>query len=203
MLRVCLFDMDGVIRKWSAAAIEQAEAMAGLSHGELVRIMTSVPEYEDGVVGRATFDQWCDAIEREVAVRCGAAAAHEVIAGWRLYRGDLDPAVVALIAEVRKFLPVGLLSNAHDSLTADLALLGLTDAFDAVIGSADVGLAKPDPAIYALAAATFKVEPHECFFADDLAPNIESARAFGMDAVVFTSADQLRRELQARKVLPE
>jgi putative hydrolase of the HAD superfamily len=195
---VCLFDLDGVIRQWSGAVIEQAEKTAGLAPGELVVIMTSVPEYEDGLIGHATFDDWCHAIEGLVAERCGAGLAHELVARWRTFRGELDPAVVALVAEVRTRVPVGLLSNAHDQLPADLALLGLSQAFDEVIGSAAVGLAKPDERIFQLAADAFGVRPAECFFADDLAPNIAAARALGMDGVVFTSADQLRSELAAR-----
>jgi putative hydrolase of the HAD superfamily len=91
-----------------------------------------------------------------------------------------------------------LLSNAHDQLPTDLALLGLSTAFDEVIGSAAVGLAKPDPRIYELAARAFGVTVSECFFVDDLAPNIEAAKALGMDGVVFTSVAQLRVDLVAR-----
>jgi putative hydrolase of the HAD superfamily len=198
---VCLFDMDGVIRQWSGAVIEQAEKSAGLAPGELIAIMTSVPEYDDGLVGRATFEDWCSAIERLAAERVGPAAAHDLVTGWRAFRGELDPAVVELVAQVRQRMPVGLLSNAHDQLPSDLALLGLTGAFDEVIGSAAVGLAKPDPRIYELAAAAFGVTPSECFFIDDLAPNIEAAKALGMDGVVFTSAAQLRADLTARGLL--
>ena len=190
--------MDGVIRQWSAAVIDQAEKAAGLAPGELIVIMTSVPEYDAGLVGRASFDDWCNAIELLAAERVGTQAAHELVAGWRTFRGELDPAVVELVAQVRQRVPVGLLSNAHDQLPADLALLGLAGAFDEVIGSAAVGLAKPDPRIYELAARTFGVTVSECFFIDDLAPNIEAAKALGMDGVVFTSAAQLRVDLVAR-----
>jgi putative hydrolase of the HAD superfamily len=190
--------MDGVIRQWSGAVIEQAEKAAGLAPGELIVIMTSVPEYDAGLVGRASFNDWCNAIEQLAAERVGTQAARELVSGWRAFRGELDPAVVELVAQVRQRVPVGLLSNAHDQLPADLALLGLSNAFDEVIGSAAVGLAKPDPRIFELAASAFGVTVSECFFVDDLAPNIEAAKAVGMDGVVFTSAAQLRVDLVAR-----
>ena len=53
------------------------------------------------------------------------------------------------------------------------------DWHDRVI-SGLVGLAKPDAAIYELAAERIGVEPGRCFFIDDLAENVEAARAVGM-----------------------
>ena len=62
---------------------------------------------------------------------------------------------------------------------------GILDLFDDVVCSADVGLAKPDPRVYALAASRLRLEPGECVFIDDLAGNVEAARAAGMLAVHF------------------
>jgi putative hydrolase of the HAD superfamily len=193
--------MDGVIRQWSETVIAHAEQAAGLARGELIVIMTSVPEYEDGLIGRVSFDDWCNAIERLASERVGAPAARELVSGWRTFRGELDPEAVDLVAHVRRKVPVGLLSNAHDQLPTDLALLGLSGAFDEVIGSAAVGLAKPDPRIYELAARSFGVSVSDCFFVDDLVSNIEAAKALGMDGAVFTSAAQLRVDLTTRGLL--
>ena len=45
------------------------------------------------------------------------------------------------------------------------------------------GLAKPDPRIYALTCERLGVQPEEMVFLDDVATIVESARAFGIQAV--------------------
>jgi epoxide hydrolase-like predicted phosphatase len=70
--------------------------------------------------------------------------------------------------------------------------------FDDYVLSYQVGAAKPEPKIYREAIARSHCSPEECFFTDDLAVNVEAARALGMDAVQFLSAEQLEQELRTR-----
>lgn len=57
-------------------------------------------------------------------------------------------------------------------------------AFDAVILSHQVGLLKPDPAIYHLALDRLQVRPSQAFFVDDQPQNVAAARKTGMAGVV-------------------
>ncbi|CDM56764.1 2-haloacid dehalogenase [Rhizobium tibeticum] len=66
--------------------------------------------------------------------------------------------------------------------------------------SGDVGLIKPDIAIYETHAKSFGLKPAATIFIDDSAPNVEGAKAAGWDAVLFTGADKLRADLAARGV---
>lgn len=52
--------------------------------------------------------------------------------------------------------------------------------FDDVVISAEVGLRKPDPAIFHLAAERLAVPVDACVFVDDLDVNVEVARSLGM-----------------------
>lgn len=61
--------------------------------------------------------------------------------------------------------------------------------------SFQVGVVKPHPAIYAEAAKRAGVTPAECLFVDDLADNIEGARAAGMAAIQFQGVAQFYGEL--------
>jgi 2-haloacid dehalogenase len=54
---------------------------------------------------------------------------------------------------------------------------------------------KPDPAVFALAVRQFGVAAADCLFIDDVAANVDGARASGLAAVQFTSAAALRRLL--------
>jgi 2-haloacid dehalogenase len=67
--------------------------------------------------------------------------------------------------------------------------------FEALMISAHVGMAKPDPAIFRECIARFSLEPGRTAFIDDSAANIASARAEGLVAIHFTGADDLRTRL--------
>jgi epoxide hydrolase-like predicted phosphatase len=76
-----------------------------------------------------------------------------------------------------------LLSNSWgDALAYDEALLA--ELFDGWVISSAVGLRKPDPAIYELAAERIGLEPAACVFVDDLPGNLKAARALGMATVL-------------------
>ncbi|HEU5033775.1 MAG TPA: HAD family phosphatase [Mycobacteriales bacterium] len=70
------------------------------------------------------------------------------------------------------------------------------EAFDAVVISGEVGMRKPEPAIYRLAADKLGLEPSRCVFVDDLAPNVAGAVSVGMVGVQFTTVEQALGELE-------
>ena len=77
----------------------------------------------------------------------------------------------------------GLLSNSWgDATTYDRALL--EELFDGWVISSEVGLRKPDPAIYQLVAERLGLTPDACVFVDDLPGNLKPARALGMATVL-------------------
>ncbi|NBB49001.1 HAD-IA family hydrolase [Rhizobium sp. CRIBSB] len=62
--------------------------------------------------------------------------------------------------------------------------------------SGEIGLIKPDVAIYTRHATDFGLEPAHTVFIDDSYPNVEGARAAGWQAVHFTGADKLKADLE-------
>jgi len=71
------------------------------------------------------------------------------------------------------------------------------EIFDAVVISGEVGMRKPEPGIYRLAAKRLGVEPEECVFVDDLGPNVKGAVTVGMVGVKFVTVEQTVEELDA------
>jgi len=67
--------------------------------------------------------------------------------------------------------------------------------------SYQVHLLKPDEAIYDAFCERFSVKADECLFIDDKAENIEGAKRAGWHGVVFTTTEQLRRDLQLSGIL--
>ncbi len=77
----------------------------------------------------------------------------------------------------------------------------LRERFIDIVVSGDELLAKPDPAIYALAEARFGRAASTMLFIDDSLPNVVSARASGWHAHHFNGAESLRAELSERGLL--
>ena len=69
--------------------------------------------------------------------------------------------------------------------------------FDGVVISGEVGLRKPDPEIYALAAREIRTPPEQCVFVDDIAANVRGAVKAGMVGVHHTDTEATLGELEA------
>ena len=68
--------------------------------------------------------------------------------------------------------------------------------FDAVVISGEVGLNKPAPEIFRLAAEKVGLPAEECVFVDDLKENCAGAEAVGMTAILHRGAEQTLPELE-------
>jgi putative hydrolase of the HAD superfamily len=105
----------------------------------------------------------------------------------------------AMIEAVRRAHRAGvhtaLVSNSWGGHLYDADLM--EELFDAVVISGRVGLRKPDPRVYLMAAEMIGVPPEECVFVDDLAQNADGARAAGMEAVVHRDAEGTVPKLEA------
>lgn len=80
---------------------------------------------------------------------------------------------------------LGLLSNANRGWTERFRARGIADLFDDLVVSADVGLAKPDPAVFRLAADRLGVAPEACLMIDDQPQHLPGAAAAGMRTQLF------------------
>jgi HAD superfamily hydrolase (TIGR01509 family) len=78
-----------------------------------------------------------------------------------------------------------LVSNCSHSTRGIVDRLGLVDAFDEVILSFEVGLAKPDPGIYREALRRVGVEPERAVFVDDQQEYCDGAASIGIQTYLI------------------
>lgn len=71
------------------------------------------------------------------------------------------------------------------------------DKFEGILVSGAEGIIKPAPQIFQLLKSRYQFEGHHAVFIDDHAPNIEGARREGFNALQFSNARQLRKDLIA------
>lgn len=79
---------------------------------------------------------------------------------------------------------------------------GVFEPFDAQIFSYEVGMIKPDVAMFQLALDKLGVQARDVVFIDDLSTNVDAALRMGMHGVVFHDAEQLIHDLEALGVSP-
>ncbi len=108
-----------------------------------------------------------------------------------------NPAMLAWqLALKQRGLLTAILSNMGDNVLASVEReFDWIHRFDVLVWSFQLGIAKPDPAIYRHTIAKLGVQPEETLFIDDKLLNIEAARALGMPAIQFFSVDRLRADL--------
>lgn len=109
----------------------------------------------------------------------------------------LDRGSFALLKKAAKSVPTYLLSNTNqmhiDFIRERYEFPNLVSG---AILSHELGLRKPDPAIYRAALKLSGTKPEETVFVDDLKPNVASAQKLGMIAIRYRGADDLRRRFE-------
>lgn len=185
--RALLVDFGGVMTTsvWDSFADFCREK--GLEEGTVKRLFREDPGaladlrgLETGALKEAKF-------EERFAKRLGLDDATDLIEA--MFRGMLpEESMVAAIRAVRAGgIKTGLISNSWSTAHYDRDLL--SELFDAVVISAEVGLHKPQPEIYRLAAEEIGEPPDSCVFVDDLRENCEGAEAVGMTAILHRDPD--------------
>ena len=191
-----LCDVDNVIRYYDNSPLTALERAAGLTEGTTRKVAFAPERVQPLILGRITAREWAESIARALTGQVPEATADAL--GRALVDSPFhaDERVVAALRRARTRVPLILVTNAFLRLEADLASLGLADLADDVVSSARVGLAKPDPRIYELAAKRAGVPANRCLFVDDTAENVEAAAALGMRPLHFREPVDLVRALE-------
>jgi glucose-1-phosphatase len=200
MIKTILFDLGNVIIPFDVKrAYARMAELCGCKAEEVaarIRATGLVGPFEKGEIEAEPF-------VRELSAALKLEITHQAFCDW--WNGVFlsEPLVSeGLLEDLASRHRLVALSNTNPIHFAMLKeAYPLLRHFDGYVLSYEVGAAKPEAKIYEEAIARAQCRPEECFFTDDMAVNVEAARAHGMDAVQFLSAEQLERELRARGAL--
>jgi glucose-1-phosphatase len=194
-IRAVIFDMGGVLlRTEDKGPRERLAARLGLTYEALYRQIFDNETALLATVGKVTSQAHWESVRDALGLQ-----DHELIQlKDEFWEGDrLDEELLAFIRSLRPRYKTGLLSNAWDELRQLLnTRYKILDAFDDVVISAEVAIAKPDPRIYELAVQRLEVSPAEAVFVDDFLENIHSAQKVGLKTVYFRTPQQARADLE-------
>ena len=121
-----------------------------------------------------------------------AGAAAQIIEETFLTDGlAVYPDVFAALNTLREQrYELGIISNWPATLEQTLQRSGLRDYFSVVVGSGNVGYAKPHPQIFKIAAERMAIDPRDALYiGDSLEHDVAGARAAGMDVVLLDRDD--------------
>lgn len=198
-LRAVVFDYGMVLTGPPApVAVEAILRITGLDPQRLDALYWKDRHaYDEGKLTGRTFWQQ---LGRDAGLSLTAAQLEE-LNDWdaRMWTTE-NPPMLAWHGELKaRGLKTAILSNMGDNVHARMVreFAWLAD-FDALVWSYQLGIAKPDPAIYRHVLGQLNLQPGETLFLDDKQPNIEAARNLGMKAYVFTTTGRLREDLMAQ-----
>jgi putative hydrolase of the HAD superfamily len=184
-VKAVLFDLDGTLhdrdrafRAWAARLARERLKLADAEVADAVGFLLGLDAGGRGpkeAMFAAARERW--PILRE--------APADLVEAFRIdLRAHiaLDPAASGLLAALdAAAIPWGIVTNGTAAQHEKLAALGIAGRSPCVVVSEDVGLRKPDPAIFALAARQLGVEPADALFVGDHpAHDIVGAAAAGM-----------------------
>ena len=182
-IRAVIFDIGGVLVRTEDLEPRRAwERRFGLPDWGLAKIVFENRYAAPATIGRASLDEVWAEVGRQLRLSAGELAQLRA----DFWSGDrYDQALIDYLRALRPRYKTGILSNAWPGTRAVHAAHLNGDAFDDLVYSAEVGLAKPDPAIYRLALDRLQVAPAEAVFVDDVLENVAAAQALGMAGVQF------------------
>lgn len=189
MIRVVLFDLDGVIRHFDPSHIMEIESRHRLPGGVLSQAAFGDPLLTAVTTGKITRAEWV----RTIGERVGSAAA---AAEWSQLVPTVDRNVLCISDALRRRgLITAVLTNGTDTIADEMAESGIGQHFDAVFNSAEIGYAKPDPRSFSYVLNALGCPAGEVFFTDDSQKKLVGARELGMVTHLFSGADDLRAAL--------
>jgi putative hydrolase of the HAD superfamily len=197
-----IFDFGGVLMVQHPDDYAVWDEKYGMAKHTLWKALYRIPEFNELQVGRGNEADYRVGVRRALLAGGCTDVDGMLEAWWQQPTPSLHEPVIELIRGLRGRYKLGLLSNATVSLDDRLVEYGLhEDLFDDIVNSARVGLAKPDPEIYKLAAKRLGLAPEACFFIDDYHVNVRAAREVGMSAHHFQGYEGLRAELEALELV--
>lgn len=196
-----ILDYGGVLTTPLQDAMIRFAHETGIELQDLVRAaLGAYADVDDDLVvafetGKISEEEFSDAFARRLSDMTGVAIEpHGLVR--RVFAGlEVEEAMVSAVESARAAgVKTGMLSNSWGMSLYPKDLLGRL--FDAVVVSGDVGMRKPDPAIYALITQRLGVDSSRCVFVDDFHGHIESAARAGMTTVLHRTPAETIAELE-------
>jgi len=189
-----IFDLGGVLLNWDVDRIASRVFADPEVRAAVKEAVFQHPDW--AALDRGTLT------EEEAVQRFARRSAQPVAAVEKLMQAAREsltpkPESMVLLDELRESgLDLYCLSNMHARVFSYLEKRYIFwKEFKGIVISARVRMIKPEPDIYQHLLSTHGLDPERSIFIDDHPANVRGAHAAGMHTILFTGADDCRRQL--------
>jgi putative hydrolase of the HAD superfamily len=194
-IRALIFDIGGILEPpFDDVLVPELAGVLGISEEELRQHRTAA-----GVAlseGRLTLRELYARILADGGRRVDpSAAVARHLAVYERAATPLDARVLALVQRLRRRHVVACLTNTEVEVGRFNRSRGLFAPFDRAFLSTEMGLHKPDRAIFDRVLADVGCAPDEALFTDDKLDNVAGAQAAGMHAIHYRDFEAFSKEL--------
>jgi len=190
-----VFDLGGVLIEWDPRRLyRQLFDDPAAMESFLSEVCT--PAWNARLDAGRSWPEAIESLAREFPAQRDVILAYD--ARWEEMLGGSIEGTVQILAELRDAgIPCYALSNwSAAKFVLTRPRFPFLEWFEGIVISGDVGASKPDPAIYRVLVARYRLTPSTTVFVDDAEPNVLVAAELGFRAIRFTGAPRLRADLR-------
>lgn len=195
-IKVLLFDVGGVVIDYDLdRAFTAWEPVSRLSREDIkmaFKFDTAYEQHECGeITAEAYFDHLCTTLQLQ-----GDYA--RIAEGWNaIFIGEIVE-TLAMVQAARLQFPCYAFTNTNDihHVTWSAMFPRVSESFERVFTSYEVGYRKPDTRVFEYVAHTLGVSPESMMFFDDTVENVQAAASSGLHAVHVRAPEDVRNALQ-------
>ncbi len=197
-IRALIFDYGEVLCTPDPGAYRNLVSLTGLDRADFERFYwADRREYDLGRFdGRGYWTRFAARAGLSLAPSRLASLVENDVLLWT----HLSEPMLAWVAALQEAgMPTAILSNmVPDVLRYMRQEFAWLRHFTHLTWSCELGIVKPDPAIYHYTCEKLGIAPAEALFVDDKPENVRGAEEAGLKALRFLGIDQLRDDLAAR-----
>ncbi|OBK88458.1 HAD family hydrolase [Mycolicibacter sinensis] len=197
-----VFDMGGVLTVDPFEACRAYARELGIPLDTFVDQLRG-PVFAEVECGQLAIRDFLKFACRDVSERLGVAVDIRRLADCLAAGQRVRAEMVTLIGDLTaRGIKVGVLTNnAKEAASWWRSGVLPVESFTAVVDSSQVGIRKPDPAIYALTAKRMGSRAEELLYFDDLDENVDGAVSAGLAGELFTDPASCRAVCAQRGLL--
>lgn len=192
---VLLFDLGRVVLDIDFnKALTCWAGHAGCAPAEIAARFVREESYRHHEVGKIDDAAYFESLRQSLGIRLSDG---QLLEGWNaIFVGEM-PGIAALLARAAKRLPLYAFSNTNNAHVEyfPVAYADVLGHFREMFLSSAIGLRKPDADAYDHVVKAIGVPASRIVFFDDLADNIDGARARGLIGVHVRSTDDVAKAL--------
>ncbi len=191
-IRNIIFDLGGVLYNVEYTLVEQEFAALQQNSKQAITYTRQTQpaifsQYEIGAISSAEF---CAGLRKDLGLE---GTDEEISSAWNAMLLGVFPGRNALIWRLKQRYGLALLSNTNALHIEHIKpeCQELLSLFDKLFYSYEMGLRKPDTAIFRTVLETMNYVPEETLFIDDSHQHIEAARTCGLRTLWLQHPDSL------------